>query len=225
MASMKGFAGFAATTEGTTALPAAFFSELLPIIDNLAELKLTLHCFWLLTRKSDAVRVIWRSELLADGQLLASLAAAPEAARSLLAEALERACARGTLLHICLQNKPDHDLYLLNTQKGRAAAADIEQGKWLPEEPAAGAAAWLVERRNIFTLYEQNIGPITPLLADELRDIEKSFNAEWVEQALLESVLQNKRSLKYVRAILERRHKAGREPHGENGERYKDWLR
>ncbi len=83
MASMKGFAGFAATTEGTTALPAAFFSELLPIIDNLAELKLTLHCFWLLTRKSDAVRVIWRSELLADGQLLASLEAAPEAARSL----------------------------------------------------------------------------------------------------------------------------------------------
>lgn len=225
MASMKGFAGFAATTESTTALPAAFFSELLPIIDNLAELKLTLHCFWLLTRKSDAVRVIWRSELLADGQLLASLAAAPEAALSLLAEALEWACARGTLLHICMQNKPDHDLYLLNTQKGRAAAADIEQGKWLPEEPAAGAAAWLVERRNIFTLYEQNIGPITPLLADELRDIEKSFNAEWVEQALLESVLQNKRSLKYVRAILERRHKAGREPHGENGERYKDWLR
>ena len=222
---MKGFAGFTAATDGTTALPAAFFSELLPIIDNLAELKLTLHCFWLLTRKSEDVRVIWRTELLADGQLLASLAAAPEAASSLLAEALERACARGTLLHISLPAQPERDLYLLNTQKGRAAAAEIEQGSWLPEEPAAGAAPWQVERRNVFTLYEQNIGPITPLVADELRDIEKSFNAEWVEQALLESVLQNKRSLKYVRAILERRHKAGREPHGENGERYKDWLR
>ena len=222
---MKGFAGFTAATDGTTALPAAFFSELLPIIDNLAELKLTLHCFWLLTRKSEDVRVIWRTELLADGQLLASLAAAPEAASSLLAEALERACARGTLLHVSLPARPERDLYLLNTQKGRTAAAEIEQGSWLPEEPAAGAAPWLVERRNVFTLYEQNIGPITPLVADELRDIEKSFNAEWVEQALLESVLQNKRSLKYVRAILERRHKAGREPHGENGERYKDWLR
>ncbi|RLT52099.1 MAG: DnaD domain protein [Chloroflexi bacterium] len=222
---MKGFAGFTAATDGTTALPAAFFSELLPIIDNLAELKLTLHCFWLLTRKSEEVRVIWRTELLADGQLLASLAAAPEAASSLLAEALERACARGTLLHSSLPARPERDLYLLNTQKGRTAAAEIEQGSWLPEEPAAGAAPWQVERRNVFTLYEQNIGPITPLVADELRDIEKSFNAEWVEQALLESVLQNKRSLKYVRAILERRHKAGREPHGENGERYKDWLR
>ena len=222
---MKGFAGFTAATDGTTALPAAFFSELLPIIDNLAELKLTLHCFWLLTRKTEDVRVIWRTELLADGQLLASLAAAPEAASSLLAEALERACARGTLLHSSLPARPERDLYLLNTQKGRTAAAEIEQGSWLPEEPAAGAAPWQVERRNVFTLYEQNIGPITPLVADELRDIEKSFNAEWVEQALLESVLQNKRSLKYVRAILERRHKAGREPHGENGERYKDWLR
>ena len=222
---MKGFAGFTAATDGATALPAAFFSELLPIIDNLAELKLTLHCFWLLTRKTEDVRVIWRTELLADGQLLASLAAAPEAANSLLAEALERACARGTLLHIILPARPERDLYLLNTQKGRTAAAEIEQGSWLPEEPAAGAAPWQVERRNVFTLYEQNIGPITPLVADELRDIEKSFNAEWVEQALLESVLQNKRSLKYVRAILERRHKAGREPHGENGERYKDWLR
>ena len=222
---MKGFAGFTAATDGTTALPAAFFSELLPIIDNLAELKLTLHCFWLLTRKSEEVRVIWRTELLADGQLLASLAPVKEAASSLLAEALERACARGTLLHSSLPARPERDLYLLNTQKGRTAAAEIEQGSWLPEEPAAGAAPWQVERRNVFTLYEQNIGPITPLVADELRDIEKSFNAEWVEQALLESVLQNKRSLKYVRAILERRHKAGREPHGENGERYKDWLR
>ena len=58
------------------------------------------------------------------------------------------------------------------------AAADIEKDKWLPDEPAVGAAPWLVERRNIFTLYEQNIGPMTPLLADELRDTEKSLNAE-----------------------------------------------
>ena len=137
---MKGFAGFTAATDGTTALPKAFFSELLPIIDNLAELKLTLHCFWLLTRKSDDVRVIWHTELLADGQLLASLAAAPEAARSLLAEALERACARGTLLHLSLPAKLELNLYLLNTPKGRAAATEIEQGSWQPDEPAAGAA-------------------------------------------------------------------------------------
>ena len=79
--------------------------------------------------------------------------------------------------------------------------------------------------RLVATMLAGDSDALRKTAADELRDIEKSFNVEWVEQALLESVLQNKRSLKYVRAILERRHKAGREPHGENGERYKDWLR
>jgi len=36
------------------------------------------------------------------------------------------------------------------------------------------------ERPNIFKLYEENIGPLTPLIADALKDAEKTYPPEWV---------------------------------------------
>ena len=43
---MKGFTGFPAGKQRLTAIPNLFFSELLPAIDHLAELKVTLYAFW-----------------------------------------------------------------------------------------------------------------------------------------------------------------------------------
>ena len=59
-------------------------------------------------------------------------------------------------------------------------------------------------QRNIFTIYEQNFGPLTPMIADELKDAEKTYPVEWVESAMSEAVANNKRNWKYVEAILKR---------------------
>ncbi len=73
---MKGFAGFPAVKESeTTRLPDLFFSELLPEIDHLGELKVTLHVFWLLTQKKGERRYVSGQELAADRRLLDGLAA------------------------------------------------------------------------------------------------------------------------------------------------------
>ena len=61
------------------------------------------------------------------------------------------------------------DLYFLNTQKGRAAVEGIERGEWRPMPDDEQPLSLMVERPNIFVLYEQNIGALTPILADELR--------------------------------------------------------
>ncbi len=61
-----------------------------------------------------------------------------------------------------------------------------------------------VQRPNIYVLYEQNIGPLTPLLADELKEAEDSYPAAWIEDAFRESVELNKRSWRYIQRILER---------------------
>ena len=55
-----------------------------------------------------------------------------------------------------------------------------------------------MERPTIFVLYEQNIGLLTPMIADELRDAEKHFPADWIADAFREAVTTNKRSWKYV---------------------------
>jgi len=53
-------------------------------------------------------------------------------------------------------------------------------------------------------LYEQNIGALTPLIADELRDAEQTYPAKWIEEAIKIAVENNTRRWRYVSAILER---------------------
>src|SRR6185312_575231 len=68
-----------------------------------------------------------------------------------------------------------------------------------------------VERPNIFVLYEQNIGLLSPLIADELKDAADQYPAEWIEAAFREAVQHNKRKWSYIRAILRRWETEGRQ--------------
>jgi DnaD/phage-associated family protein len=62
----------------------------------------------------------------------------------------------------------------------------------------------VVERPNIFVLYEQNIGLIQPLIAEELREAEKTYPAAWIEEAFKIAVERNARNWRYIQRILER---------------------
>ncbi len=102
------------------------------------------------------------------------------------------------------------DLYLLNSPHGRAAAAGLERGEWTAGRIAPPLDD-IGERPNIFTLYEQNIGPLTPIMAESLRDAEQDYSPDWVEEAIRAAVEHNARSWKYVQAaILEGWKKDGR---------------
>ena len=82
-------------------------------------------------------------------------------------------------------------------------------------------------RANIFKLYEQNFGPLTPMIAETLQDAEKTYPTEWIESAMSEAVANNKRNWKYVEAILQRwqvdgPHTPKPKPGGEHATRYPD---
>ncbi len=65
-------------------------------------------------------------------------------------------------------------------------------------------------RSNVFTLYEQNIGALTPMISEELRDMAANYPAGWIEDAIRVAVKNNVRRLKYVQAVLERMRSEGR---------------
>ena len=65
-------------------------------------------------------------------------------------------------------------------------------------------AAAQVERPSLVGLYEQNIGLVTPMLVDELREAEERYPKEWIEEAMREAVRANARSWRYVSKVLER---------------------
>ena len=201
---MKGFAGFPAGKQPYTPVPNLFFSEVLPAIDHLGELKITLYAFWLLAQQKGERRCVSGEELAADRRLLGGLAAPGLSPEEALRDALDRAVARGILLRVTTgQEAARLDWYFINSEKGRRAVDDLLAGKWTPAE--AGQPLQLqAQRPNIFVLYEQNIGPLTPLLAEELMAAEGSYPAPWIEDAFREAVELNRRSWRYVQRILER---------------------
>ncbi len=216
---MDGFPGFPDGRLALVPVPEAFFSELLPLIDNLSELKVTLHCLWAVTQKRGAVRYITERELAQDDILMRGLVLVRDDESLVettplerLRYGLERAVARGTLLQVTVKRKSGREekLYFVNGERGRAAVKRIERGEWLPpdEEPVQ----LRVRRPNIFNLYEQNIGLIhSPLLADELRDAERTYPTGWIEEAFRIAVVNNARRWAYVRGILERWAREGRD--------------
>jgi len=53
-------------------------------------------------------------------------------------------------------------------------------------------------------LYEENIGMLTPAIAESLKDIAEKYPPGWFAEALKEAVKSEHRNLKYIEAILER---------------------
>lgn len=209
--SMQGFPGFPAGKLTTTPVPNLFFSELLPLIDNLAELKVVLHLFWLIGKKRGALRYARFDELLHDHRLLTGLATARQSGAEVLQDALERAVARGALLKTeVVRGRETEQWYMINSANGRAVLERLEAGELDLLGESGEDVQLQTERPTIFVLYEQNIGLLTPMIAEELRDAERHFPAEWIADAFRQAVLRNKRSWKYVFAILERWRTEGR---------------
>jgi DnaD/phage-associated family protein len=119
----------------------------------------------------------------------------------LLDEGLGAAVQRTTLLHLPLPGDGRViNWYLVNTAINRAW---VERLQRMPMTLAANDPA-PEQRPALITLYEQNIGLVTPLLLDELREAEERYPYEWLEAAVREAVQANVRSWRYVRKVLER---------------------
>jgi DnaD/phage-associated family protein len=157
-------------------LPDSFFTQAVPKIQDLAELKIVLYVAYLILRKPDHTQFVTYKELKAESCRLSA-----ELGEETLRQALNSAVEHGILLHSTLNiNGMLEDVYSLTV--------DSHQPPTI----------------NVFALYEQNIGMITPMIAEELKEAEKIYPPQWIEEAFKEAVTLNKRSWKYIARILER---------------------
>src|SRR5215813_5392109 len=144
---MNKFKGFT-ESESFTELPDSFFQQLLKEIDDAAELKVTLYFLWRVEHMDGPFRALSRMDFN-----VKALGLSAEEIKS----GLEKAVRRGSLLKV---QQEAMVYFLLNSPRGRAGVEAIQKGKWNP------VSAHPMERPNIFRLYEENIGPLTPLVAD-----------------------------------------------------------
>ncbi len=211
---MKQFSGFPARMQFTP-IPNLFFSSLLPQIKDIAELKTTLHIFWSLYGKRGYPRFITYRELLTNKGLMSSLREGEKPPEEVLGGALEIAVKRGTILHLLVdRDGTPEDIYFLNSESDRRTVAKIQNGELALAGLKAGRQSQpdidTEPPPDIFTLYEQNVGMLTPMIADELREAEKLYPEAWIRDAIKEAVSLNKRSWRYIDRILERWSAEGR---------------
>lgn len=81
-------------------------------------------------------------------------------------------------------------------------------------EAAAEAAA--APRDPVFTLYESEIGPLTPVIGEELRELVKEVGELIVKQAIVEASKSGGRTFKYIQSIADRMHSGRDRPRGKN---------
>ena len=207
-------------------VPAPLLDSLLEEIDDLAELKCTLRAIAMLHVKKGHPRFVTLGELQADRTLARSLAQGEDSAAQRIEQGMAKAVRRGTIAVASVEeNGLRQQLFTINTEANRGALEKVAQGVTsvgaLPvSEPWVEPA----DTPNIFALYEQNVGMLSPMIADELREAEELYPAEWIAEAIGEAVELNKRSWRYISRILERWEHEGR-GHGKPGRYSKKAVR
>ncbi len=210
---MQKFDGFKPGKVRQVKVPTSFFSDLLPLVDDLAELKVLLFAMWALQQKEGEHRYLRYGDFVENPTLLASLETATtnDDVEATLDDALDQAVKRGALLRVEITLAEGLEaFYFINSPVGRTAADELKAGHWQPGD-AQNSVEILPERPNIYQLYEANIGVLTPMVAEELKSAEADFPATWLEEAIRLAVQHNKRGWKYIRAILDRWDREGKD--------------
>jgi DnaD/phage-associated family protein len=189
---MKTFSGFVSGKSKTVSVTDQFFTELLPLIDDVIELKVTLACLRLFDQQSGWLKWVTIKDLDNDPSL--------KDIHESISNGVAKAVQRGSILQAVSRTQ---EAYLFaNDHYGRAAKESIERGESIAQVPGSVA-----NRPNIYTLYEQNVGTLTPMIAEQLREAEREYSPELIEEAFQAAIRQNVRSWPYIHKILERRAK------------------
>jgi len=217
------FDGFPPGRLNTTRVPSIFFKELLPQINELDELKVTLYAIWQINQKEGEIRFLREEDFYGDPTFMKGMGASEAAQASAVRAGLERAVNRGTLLKTSVPEGDVHlDIYFFNSPRGKAAVQSVADGSWRPSDGDLPGATLNQEQPNVFRLYEENIGPLTPLIADTLRDAEKEYPEAWIHQAIEIAVQNNVRKWNYIEAILRSWQDGGRDERQDKGYTKKD---
>ncbi len=187
-----------------TPVPNSLLGETLEQVQDLAELKVTLRGLWLLHRKQGPFRALSLEEFLSDQSLLNGLEQPGKDGAEEAKRGLRLAVRRGTFLSH--ETDTGMVLFFFNNEAGRRSLArQVESSEELfPEVGLDSRPRGPAPKPNIFALYEDNIGTLSPMLAEQLKEAEDRYPWAWVREAFQIAVMENKRSWRYIAGILRR---------------------
>ncbi len=209
---VKKFQGFPSGVTQLTEFPEAFFVDLLPEIDNLDEMKITLYAFWYIQQLVGDIRCMKLSEMQKDTVLKKALSQteAIEDYYNALDNILAKAVDRGSLLMVDGKNKNDRYIFI-NTTRSKAIIDGYVKGQWDLDSSSQQQIVGLdLNKPDVYKLYENNIGLITPMIAEQLKAAGDEYPLEWIEDAIRIAVENNVRRWSYISRILASWNERGR---------------
>jgi len=178
-------------------VPGVYVTQTVRQVGDIIELKVTLLTFYLLSRSREYPGYVMHADLVLKAATLLGIDEAASVA------GIRAALERGVFLKAQVESEGAAGIaYFANIE------ADVEAIEQLRAGSPGGASA--LKTPNIFELYEQNVGVITPIMAEELKDAQRTYPPEWIEDAFREAVKGQKQNWKYISRILERWRVEGR---------------
>lgn len=203
---MTSFPGFT-SSETFTQVPDSWI-RLMNEIDDVTELKVTLYAIWRIEHLEGNFRAMCETDFEVE-------------ALGLKIDEIQRGLGKAVERGILLKSQHEADaFYFLNSPRGRLSAEAFTKGQWRD-----AMRAYVPNKSNVFKLYEENIGALTPLLADMLKEAEKNYPSVWFEEAIEIAVSRNIRNWKYIEAILARWKENGKDERRDSEDSVKDAKR
>jgi len=206
---MSDFQGFPGISKATT-IPNLFFTAVLPDMESPGELLAFLWVARITQERKVSERFVSEDEVWAYPGARGSFEHLG-GGREGLSAALEALVRTRALLSLTIAGAEGEErLYLVNNPASRRLIARARSGDLQLRAAIVQPARDPEERPNIFRLYEEQIGTITPMVGDKLIEAEERYSPEWIAEAFREAAELNVRSWRYIERILIRWAEEGR---------------
>jgi DnaD/phage-associated family protein len=208
--------GVVIDTADTLPFPIALLTDVIPSMTDISEIQVVLTAVRLTTSSGSIDQPIEEPTIVRDRSLRRALRVVGSANEpdNRIATGLELAVGRGVLVRFrTIDGKDERVWYAIATPAARLSVERMVSGNAAP--PASlwhseHAPRVEPERPTVFRLYEQNIGLLSPLIAEQLVRALEKYPREWIEDAIGEAAAYNKRSLRYIQRILQNWATSGR---------------
>ena len=198
---------------GFVSIPNILFSSILESLDNIATLKLAFRLTFLIQRESGKIRFITTNSLLTDPSLVLAIASPDiNTFEKVVRSSIHTCIELGIFLKTSVETDGRiEELIFLNSNHNKEIIRKINDGEiQMPKLPEASPVPEFSPRPNIFKIYEESIGILTPIIAERLKELEEEVPDTWLYDAIKEASMQNHMRLSYVEGILRRWRQDGR---------------
>ena len=191
-------------------IPRSFYDRHLSRIRDLAALKVLLTIYRCVAELNSEAPFVAEDAIYADDQLLdgVRLAASSRQPIDEIRHGIEVLVAHDAVVRICVEVGEEESFWLMpkEPENQRMLTSYVRGERAFPYQTAKTSATTriAVERPNVFRVYEQNIGVLTPLIADQLIEAIELYPDGWIEDSINEAVSLNRRNWRYIQRILQR---------------------